>query len=366
MPDQNWQNKPGWQKKLAERLTNSWQEKPHWALLPWGFLYGGLAKVRRLWAETFAPPQTIDLPVVALGNLTVGGTGKTPLTLALAQALITQGYRPAVLTRGYGRQTKNAPPLPLLVSAGNGPLVSAEISGDEPWLMAAQMPGLMVIVDPNRFRGAQLARNLSADILLLDDGWQQLKLATNCRILLLPAELPFGNGAVLPAGPLREFPVAHRRAHILVTTSAKEVSAKTKELAQGRPCFAADYLPGGWLDLPHLFQGQSQEPASLTGSSVVAFCGLGRPSSFERTLRQLGIQIAQFHAFPDHHIYDQATLTELEQSFTKSGAEFMVTTAKDAVKLPPTWPWPVKVLQIDLRLNEPTEFLATVIKEALE
>ena len=168
--------------------------------------------------------------MVSFGNLTVGGSGKTPMTLALARLLLDKGFKPAALSRGYGRD-QSLRPSSLVVSRGQGPLASVEESGDEPWMMAQEQPGLIVVVDADRVQGARTAEELGANFIILDDGFQQLGLAIDCRVLLIPAREPFGNRAVLPAGPLRERLSAHKAADMIVSTGAGQPADEARVLA---------------------------------------------------------------------------------------------------------------------------------------
>ncbi|MDR2935253.1 MAG: tetraacyldisaccharide 4'-kinase [Candidatus Adiutrix sp.] len=349
----------GWADRLAVGLTRSWwAAAPLPILKPLGAAYGWGAGLRRKLHAAFGRMERADRPVISLGNLTVGGSGKTPLALALAGLFLEQGHRPAILSRGYGRRPLR--PGPLVVSRGAGPLAGPAESGDEPWLMASELPALRVVVDRDRRRAARLAATeLTADILILDDGFQYLPLAADCRILLAPSRRPFGNGAVLPAGPLREPLAAHRLAHILVSTGGPTPAPDFTALARGRPVFTAVHRPRGWRPLGG---AELRPPETLAGRPALAFCGLGRPDSFQRTLRRLGLDIRRFLPLADHQAYAPPILAGLELAFKTSGAEFMVTTAKDAVKLPPDWPWPVLVLQTELRLDDPQAFFQTVIK----
>lgn len=354
---------PGLVDRWYRRITNSWRgPEPHWSLVAMGAAYGLGAWTRRAWHERFGHSEMASVPVVSIGNLAVGGSGKTPLCLALARLLLEQGRKPAVISRGYGRRKSSVHQEPLLVSRGQGPEMESAISGDEPWLMASQIPELRVVVGADRVRAARAAVDqLQADILILDDGFQQLALAADCRVLLIPAHNPFGNGAVLPAGPLREPVSAHRLADILVATGSTQLTPEVLEMAGGRPAFAADYHPLGWRRL-----GETSEipPEALAGRRVVAFCGLGRPDSFERSLQHLGLDIRRFIALRDHQEYDQSILDGLGLALLASGAEYLVTTAKDAVKLPANYALPVMVLRMETALNQPGEFLETVLRIA--
>ncbi|MDR1044199.1 MAG: tetraacyldisaccharide 4'-kinase [Candidatus Adiutrix sp.] len=349
--------------RLRRRMLDNWRgQEPYAALRPLGALYGwGVRLHRKLYGPLFHSEKAAA-PVISIGNLTVGGSGKTPMCLALSRLLMDRDRRPAILSRGYGRRAPRTD-APLIVGSGRGePSTSPLESGDEPWLMASQLPGLRVVVDADRVRAARTAvEHLKADLLILDDGHQQLRLAADCRVLLVPARNPFGNGAVLPAGPLREPLAAHRRADVLVSAGAERPAPEVMELAGGRPVFAAEYHSTGWRPLG---SREALPPEALSGRRVFAFCGLGRPESFERSLQRLKVDIRYFVALPDHFEYGREALDGLGLGFMSTGAEFLVTTAKDAVKIPADFPLPVMVLQMEMAISRADEFVDTVLRIA--
>lgn len=350
--------------QLSSRLEESWRGDRPWAgLRPLGWLYGQAMGWRRyLYGRGLLRSVKAGRPVISLGNLTVGGAGKTPTCLALAKLLLERGKRPAILSRGYGRRAEA--PSPLIVSKGwakeNWPLAKGPAeSGDEPWLMAKNLPEATVVVDAQRSRGAALAvEGLGADILLLDDGYQHLALKADVRILLIPARQPFGNGAMLPAGPLREPLAAHTWADILVVTGASEVPPDILTLCGARPIFTAEYTPSAWVSAR---DGRALATEQLAGRSVYAFCGLGRPDGFRRSLEQLGVRLNGFEALRDHQKYDETLLQRLNKNFKASGAEFLVSTAKDAVKIPQNFFTDLLILNLDMKINHEQEFIEAVL-----
>ncbi len=355
---------PNFSERWSRRLLANWRGDRPWALLkPFGALYGLGAGLRRNLYGSVRLVEKAPVPVISVGNLTVGGSGKTPLCLALASLLIAEGRQPAVLSRGYGRKNIGRTDVPLVVSRGRGPEGTPAESGDEPWLMAEQLPGLKVVVDANRARAARTAvEHLEADILILDDGFQHLGLAADCRILLIPARNPFGNGAVLPAGPLREPLRYHTLADLLISTGDDRPAPEVVEMAAGRPVFAAQYRSTGWRRLGA--DSGLLPPEALAGKRVLAFCGLGRPESFENSLKKLGLDIRYFAALADHQIYAKEVMNGLGLSFMTTGAEVLVTTAKDAVKLPKDFPFPIMVLQMEMELRPQADFLPAVLRIA--
>lgn len=349
---------------LINRLEKSWySDRPIALLRPLGGLYALVMRLRQyLYGRGVLRPVRAARPVICLGNLTVGGAGKTPACLALAKSLLARGKRPAIVSRGYGRG-KNAPS-PLVVAKGwaHGDMPVAQSpadSGDEPWLMAQALPPAAVLVDAKRSRAARVAADeLGADVLLLDDGYQHLALYADARILLIPARQPFGNGRVLPAGPLREPLEGHGRADIIVVTGCEAIPPDILTLCGARPAFAAEYASTAWRSAS---DGRRLPPDHLAGHTVYAFCGLGRPDGFRRSLKKLRVEIRAFEALRDHQVYDEKLLSQLAENFKSSGAEYLVTTAKDAVKIPQNFFSEFLILEMEMRIHKPDEFIETVL-----
>jgi tetraacyldisaccharide 4'-kinase len=344
------------------------------ALRPLGRLYGWLARLRREAYEAgLLRPARAALPVVSVGNLTAGGNGKTPMCAFLANALAARGLRPAILSRGYGRA--RPAPDPLVVSRGDGPLVPAEISGDEPRLLAG-LTRAVVVCARRRSAAAEAAAGLGADVLILDDGFQHLALARDLDILRLRSPDPLAGGLVIPAGRLREPAGAHRRADVLVALQSPappveagpegpgrgaarpgspgpgglfdieedaggvadaEAGDEPARLAGWRPLFRAALVPTGWRPLAG---GPLLKPEALAGLPAAAFCGLANPESFRRTLASLGVSPAGFLALPDHARYGGRERGEIRRWAARLGPDYLLTTAKDAVKLSPSFPNP--------------------------
>ena len=280
------------------------REAPLWSLvlLPFEAAYRAGAAIDRATTRR----SQASVPVISVGNLTVGGAGKTPVALCIAQRLIARGRRPAVLSRGYGRKLRT----PQQVSGDS----AVQDVGDEPLLLARR--GLSVFVGPSRAVLAGLAVERGADVLVLDDGLQHHALARDLEVLVADASNPFGNGHLLPIGPLRE------------------------------PLSALARVPRGllWLtrcDLPRdprvsrlpawpTVESEYATAADLRGRRVFLFAGIARPSSFEATVRALGAEIAGSRWFHDHHLYTQYDLQALRRD--AEGA-LLLTTEKDLVRI---------------------------------
>ncbi len=294
------------------------------------------------------------VPVVSVGNLTVGGTGKTPCVLWLARALRARGRRPAILSRGYGRTATGIH----VVTAASTPAAA----GDEPLELAAALPDVPVLV--GRDRRATARRSVSAggiDLLLLDDGFQHRPLHRDLDIVLLDAAAPFGNGHRLPAGPLRERPEALRRARILLLTRADragDLAATRRRLADLAPdawISTAEHGPAGLVPLDPAVDA----PPPVAGQEVIVAVGVADPAAVAGTVRALGLAVGELLSFGDHHRFDAADRHRVDAA--RNGRP-VVTTAKDAVRWRASgvsgagW-W---VARVAFRPAEPEELLARI------
>lgn len=290
----------------------------------------------------------LPVPVISVGNITVGGSGKTPFTMLLVQALIARGHRPAVLSRGYGRRPGG--PEPLVVSRGEGPCVAVEVSGDEPWLIAARTAA-MVVVDADRIRAAQHAvQSLGATVLVLDDGFQKRALARDLDIVMLDAERPLGSGHSLPKGPLREGAEALGRADLLVLTQGASAASRGElpECAQALPTAVVQthVLGVGPVAGPMGSVGSVQ---GLRGARVALMSGIARPHRFEASVLALGAEVVHREVFADHAWLSVPVLQDFLQNARAAGATRCLTTDKDAVRLPAEVAGAFEVLRIEHR-----------------
>lgn len=287
---------------------------------------GGLFKTRGLGART-----------ISVGNLTTGGTGKTPLVALIAKMLIDDGEAVGILTRGYGRKD---PRSRVLVSDGEKALVDAEAGGDEPVELALKLDGKAVIVaDRDRVAAARWARkNFNITTFLLDDGFQHRGVKRDVDIICIDATNPCGNGRIIPAGTLRESFAGLRRADAIVITRADQVE-ETSDLERrlrkwnpAAPIFNGRTQLKGLISLHDLYTETSILPKPDKGE-LYAFTGIGNPDNFFATLTKGGLELAGTRSFPDHHRFSQADIENIEASVKRVGASGSVTTAKDAVKL---------------------------------
>ena len=279
----------------------------------------GVFRVRRL-----------PLPVVSVGNITMGGTGKTPTVLLIARELMARGKRVAVLTRGYGGSLEGDI---RIVSDGQSLLLTPAEAGDEPCLLASELPGLMVVMGSDRYRAGCLAlKELSPDCFILDDGFQHQRLARDLDILLLDHSTPFGNGWTLPAGFLREPASASNRSDLVILTRCTELERLPDRLPENIPACRSSHTLTGYTPLSG---GEVRPFSELAGRRIVAFCGIADPSAFFDGVEACGVRLVSTLAFPDHTGYGTQEMEALGRLKQQSRADCLITTAKDAVKLLP-------------------------------
>lgn len=306
--------------------------------------------------------KELSAPVVSVGNLTTGGTGKTPMTQAIARLFQADGKRIAILNRGYKGENEYGC---AIVSDETTVKLNAKQAGDEAFMLASTLPGVPVVVGKERrFTGEVAIDAFQPDALLLDDGMQFWQLHRDVEICLINACDPFDNGWTLPRGLLRE-PVYHlRKASIVILTHALRadprqvaaLTAKVNLLAPHAPVFTADLHPIGVREVK---SGRSLPLDALDGQRVIAFSALANPAAFESMVGEMGGVLAARRRFRDHHA---VTLSELAGMYTEAvqtSSVALVTTEKDAVKLQELeTDIPIWAIQVEMRLNEPQEFYA--------
>ncbi len=288
------------------------------------WIYGGVVRARAgLYRAGLFKTRRADCRVVSVGNLSVGGVGKTPFVLFLAEQYRARGIKVGVVSRGYGREGGGR----LAVSDGVRLLATPETAGDEPYLIAARLPDVPVVVSADRYDGCRwLVEQYGVSVVLLDDAFQHLALHRDLNLLLLDAISPFGNGRLLPRGMLREPPSAIARADAIFLPGAM-AGVDTRLPIVGCPVFSFAFEPTA---LVHVTMGAVSPLSDFAGRDVFALCGIARPDRFIASLEQLKMRVAARRIFPDHYRYTAADLARLQQ---EAGDLPIVTTEKDAVKL---------------------------------
>jgi tetraacyldisaccharide 4'-kinase len=326
------------------------------------WLYKCLMVTRnRLYDRQVLPSQRLPCAVVSVGNMAVGGTGKTPMTVCLVKQIQKLGYRPAILSRGYkGRYEKKG----AVVSDGRSILCDARQAGDEPYLMANLLPTVPVIVGSDRTKAGRMALDRFApDVLVLDDAFQHRRLHRDLDILLLDGRAPFGNSFVLPRGPMREPVQALQRCHAIVLTrcpsQSSDIYRNVAGMVRPRPVFRTHHrtLVRGILPADHcpdqrnLNKSLGEPSPQLTDRRVYAFCGLARNQAFLDTVQQMCKEVAGQMGFEDHHPYRPADMQRITAGARACNSECLVTTDKDFVRLPQTMRLPLPLLVLGIRIE---------------
>lgn len=278
------------------------------------------------------------IPVISVGNLTMGGSGKTPIVQYIARFLQDNGRHPAVISRGYGGSARGRVNL---VSDGRRVLLDAPVAGDEPRLLADTLPGVPVLTGRVRKYPAARAVELGADVLVLDDGFQHLALGRNIDLVLFNADFLAGNSRVFPGGDLREPVKALNRCDGFVLTGicprnrqrAEQFADLLRQQFPTHPIFLAGYRPASLLYRDREGMVQSRPLEDLNGMKLFGFCGIAHPGNFSRTLAQLDVVVSGFKPFADHYLYNEADLKDIFQQAVRQGAGACITTEKDMIKL---------------------------------
>lgn len=304
-------------------------------MAPLEFAYATAASIRRRWYERHPEARRrLRRPVVSVGNLSVGGTGKSPLVGHLAQWLVAEGERPAILSRGYKRRATVDGVV--VVSDGSAILADVDHAGDEPLMLARQVPAAVVCVGEDRhLAGVVAERALGATVHLLDDGFQHVQLARDFDILVTSAgEIP--NGRVLPGGRLREARDAAARAHFVVVVGADADTARREAWELGIGAFSG---------------ARRTLSAAVATEAVVAVAAIGVPEQFVALLGTQGYDVKDTLTWPDHHRYTPDDVARIDAAVKATGARSVVTTAKDAVRFEALAPLPFRLDTVPLRLE---------------
>lgn len=337
--------------------------------MPLGLVYGLMTRARlALYRRGVFASFDLGVPVISVGNITTGGTGKTPVVAWVAEALAREGLRVCILTRGYGRKDEARR---VLVSDGETILADASEGGDEPRLLAEMLKGrAAVLSDRDRVGAARWAReNLGSELFLMDDGFQHLRVKRDLDIVTLDATNPWGGGRLLPRGRLREPRSGLKRADLIIITRSEQsadinsIKREVEEWSGGKNSLIARTRTRAVRSLNH-----SEHAISSPASSyrAAAFCALGNSKAFFNHLIRSGFDLTYRRAFTDHHAYTQRDADEMVREAKARGAEALLTTAKDAVKLRSIrFDLPCFVVEIEFEFeNEQT--LRKLLREAIK
>jgi tetraacyldisaccharide 4'-kinase len=329
--------------------------------------------------------RRLPFPVISIGNITVGGTGKTPAAMAVAEEAKRRGFRPVILTRGYRGTAKG----PCFVAKGNGPSLTPEEAGDEPYLMAEKLRDVAIVKGGDRYEAgmfaianiAQLTPSKCPLLFILDDGFQHRRLYRDEDIVLIDSCNPFGNGKLLPFGRLREPVDSIADADIIVLTKAglpmgqdgTSLSAASCEAGRddfgklydeirrhnpASPIFLAGHEP---VSLSAL-SGERYPVSFISGRNIFAFCALGNPGSFRKTILSSGAELVGFRTYRDHHKYSVSDIFAIKSEAGRSGADWIVTTEKDIIKIK-KFGMPENLLVMEIDFTAEKGLYAEVFKE---
>ncbi len=303
---------------------------------------------RALYRNGILKAHRVGARVVSVGNISMGGTGKTPLVNLLADNLSGRGIGVAILTRGYGRTSRGH----RVLVGGNG---NWQDVGDEPLMLSRSLPKVPVVVCADRIAGGKVAVDMfRPNILILDDGFQHLRMAREVELVVIDATCPFGNGRIFPAGTLREKSRALRWAQMFVLTRVNQADGVGElvdflhQICPNAIVAQSDCEP---ISLRDVHSGEQLDLEFLRGKQILAMSGIGNPSSFERSLEQTGARLIERVRFPDHHPYIREELEQVICRARETGAQYVVTTEKDEVRLPVIGKEAIPLLSLGIRLR---------------
>jgi tetraacyldisaccharide 4'-kinase len=338
------------------------------------FIFAAVVAVRGfLYRTGIMRRYPLGVQVISIGNVTAGGTGKTPVTEIFARTLAAEGRKVAILSRGYRR--KEAPwwqrlftqviEPPLVVSDGRRVLLDSATGGDEPYMLASNLPGVAVVVDRNRVKAGRYAiKRLGCDTLILDDGFQYQKLKHSVEVVLVDSTNPFGNGNMLPRGILRE-PARHiSRADIIFLTKCRgDVSAVKEEIRRYNDHAEIVECTHAPRVLKDVWSREEFPLSYLSGKTVCTLSGIASPKGFENSLRHLGAKVVWCERYADHHRYESNEILYALNRTADMGADALVTTEKDAVRFPRFETVPVRCLylRISIEILAGSESFADII-----
>jgi len=326
------------------------------------FIFAAVVSLRRFLYKTgIKRRHPVGVQVISIGNITAGGTGKTPVTELLSRTLAAEGRKVAVLSRGYRR--KEAPLFkrlftdaimpPLVVSDGRRVLLDSATAGDEPYMLASNLPGVAVIVDRDRVKAAKYAlKRFGCDTIVLDDGFQYQRLKHTTDILLVDSTNPFGNGNMLPRGILREPARRLKLADVIFLTKCRgnedEVEKEVRKYNRTADIVKCRHAP---VSLKDVWSREEFDLSWLKGKTLCTLSGIASPKGFENSLRRLGAKVVWCDRYADHHRYDPSEILYALNRTADMGADALVTTEKDAVRFPRFETSPVKCLYMRIAIE---------------
>ena len=357
-------------KKKIERVITGYNNNGYGWFVPFlsmaSKVYGGAVKLRRIfYKKAVLKSKRLPCPIISIGNITVGGTGKTPMTIYVAQVVKQLGYKVAIISRGYkGKAEKGGG----IVSDGKMLLMTPEIAGDEPYMIANRLKDVPVIVGKNRFKAGWLAiRKFDSDVIVLDDGFQHLKLRRDLDLVLLDYRKPFGNGHLLPRGVMREPASALLCANAIILTRSdtvndNETSSSPKKLRpyeRKKPVYRTFHHPFVYKIIngekkifeKNMQAALRQNSDCIKGRTVFAFSGLADNHNFRQTVKSLKCNVSGYMEFPDHHSYSDRDLKDISAAAKRSMSECLITTEKDYVRIAHKIDWPGDLFVIGIEID---------------
>ena len=333
-------------------------------LTPFSYIYGGVLGIREyFYGKNIFKQNALSRCVISVGNITLGGTGKTPLTMYIAKLLTKRGLKAVTLTRGYKSKSTKSPAVLDKKSE------DAEKYGDEPLIMQKKIPDVPVIIGRKRYRSGLLAQEqFGPDVFILDDGYQHRELRRDINILLLNGNEPFGTGRLFPAGNLREPLSGIKRADVVVISKSGEVPQEVIERIRTytqAPVFYMNYRVSGLRSFDGEYSINVSEISSL---KAAAFGGIADHESFLETLWGSGMEVLDYRKYRDHHYYTEKDIKSIISTYRKLKADIIVTTGKDAVKIPPHLRKPFPFFYVDIRVEmddskQFEEYIMSIVKE---
>jgi len=356
-----------WIKTIEKRIQNIADERDQnrWSvtkelLRMTSYCYRIGVRLRtRLYERGILATRHLTCTVIAVGNLTAGGTGKTPMAMYIAQLIKRLGKRVVVISRGYRGSAEQRGGV---VSDGRQILMSPAEAGDEPYMMAQKLGSIPVMVGRSRYMsGMQAVRKFQAEVVILDDAFQHIQLHRNLNLLLLDAKDPFGNGFLLPRGKLREPVAAVNRADAIVYTRSDGMLKWTHPengFLKTKPVFKSIHRPMLYKVIPAGAKESKELPYVLTpisndavgGFTVYAFAGIANNAEFKQTIESLGMQVYGFRSFSDHHMYSERELEQIASEMQLSGAQWLITTEKDYYRIHTRLKLPHRILVVGIEI----------------